>query len=179
MSTQQIINIGALPNDGAGDPLRVAFGKINNNFSNLFSTFVNTSVAYTTDDTANQVIFETPANTFTMGQLYVYTADAETEQSQTIQLFAQLNQAVDDVKFTGYGSTFFGNALSSYDMEVSEGNVKILANPLTANTLFHFIGSQNMWIGANVPGSPLQLDGYVANSIMSTEIDQGVETEQP
>jgi hypothetical protein len=64
-------------------------------------------------------------------------------------------------------------------MEVSEGNVKILANPLTANTLFHFIGSQNMWIGANVPGSPLQLDGYVANSIMSTEIDQGVETEQP
>ena len=35
MATQEIINIGTLPNDGEGDPLRVAFAKINNNFSNL------------------------------------------------------------------------------------------------------------------------------------------------
>jgi hypothetical protein len=63
-------------------------------------------------------------------------------------------------------------------MEVSDGNVKILANPLTGNLLFHFIGSQNMWVGPNVPGIPLQLDGYIANSIMSTEEDQGVTTEQ-
>jgi hypothetical protein len=34
--TQQIINIGALPNDGTGDPLRIAYGKINNNFDQLF-----------------------------------------------------------------------------------------------------------------------------------------------
>lgn len=34
--TQQIINIGALPNDGTGDPLRVAYDKINNNFDQLF-----------------------------------------------------------------------------------------------------------------------------------------------
>lgn len=35
--TQQIINIGALPNDGTGDPLRVAYGKINDNFDQLFA----------------------------------------------------------------------------------------------------------------------------------------------
>jgi hypothetical protein len=35
MAEQEFINIGATPNDGNGDPLRVAFGKINNNFSNL------------------------------------------------------------------------------------------------------------------------------------------------
>jgi hypothetical protein len=178
MATQQIINIGALPNDGEGDPLRVAFGKINNNFSNLFSTFVNTSVSYTTGNTANQVIFETPANAFTMGQLYVYTADANTDQSQAIEFFAQLNQANNGVKFSAYGTTFFGNALSSYDMTVSGGNVKILANPLTANTLFHFIGSQNMWVGPNTPGLLLELNGFSANSIMSTEVEQGMETEQ-
>lgn len=33
---QEIINIGALPNDGSGDPLRVAFSKINNNFGELY-----------------------------------------------------------------------------------------------------------------------------------------------
>jgi hypothetical protein len=177
MSTQEIINIGTLPNDGEGDPLRVAFGKINNNFSNLFSTFVNTSDSYSVGNTAGQIIFETPANTFTMGQMFIYTADATTEESQTIQLFAQINQAGDDVKFTGYGSTFFGNALSTYDMALVGGNVRILANPLTTDTLFHFIGSQNMWIGANVMGLFMQLDGYV-DSVMTTENDLIVETEQ-
>jgi hypothetical protein len=36
-ATYEIINVGVLPNDGLGDPLRVAFGKINNNFANLKS----------------------------------------------------------------------------------------------------------------------------------------------
>ena len=31
--TQEIINVGAQPNDGEGDPLRTAFEKVNNNFS--------------------------------------------------------------------------------------------------------------------------------------------------
>lgn len=35
--TQQIINVGSLPNDGEGDPLRVAFQKINDNFTQVFS----------------------------------------------------------------------------------------------------------------------------------------------
>jgi hypothetical protein len=35
--TQQIINVGATPNDGAGDPIRTAFTKCNNNFSQLYS----------------------------------------------------------------------------------------------------------------------------------------------
>ena len=34
---QEIINIGAVANDGAGDPLRTAFTKTNNNFSQLFA----------------------------------------------------------------------------------------------------------------------------------------------
>lgn len=38
--TQQVINIGALPNDGTGDPIRVAYSKINQNFNELFSSIV-------------------------------------------------------------------------------------------------------------------------------------------
>lgn len=34
---QEIINIGTLPNDGTGDPVRVAFQKINNNFTQVYS----------------------------------------------------------------------------------------------------------------------------------------------
>lgn len=178
MATQEIINIGTLPNDGEGDPLRVAFGKINNNFSNLFATFVNTTTSYSVGNTPGQIIFETPANTFTMGEMFVYSANPETNNSQSIKLFAQINQDEDEVKFTGFGATFFGNALSSYNMTVADGNVQILVNPLIDEPLLHFIGSQNLWIGANIAGIPIELDGYVANSTMATEIDQTITTEQ-
>jgi len=45
MATQQIINIGASPNDGAGDPLRTAFQKTNENFSVLFGISGITGIA--------------------------------------------------------------------------------------------------------------------------------------
>lgn len=38
--SQQIINVGALPNDGTGDPLRTAYQKINNNFTQIFGTWM-------------------------------------------------------------------------------------------------------------------------------------------
>lgn len=35
--SQEIINVGSSPNDGQGDPIRDAFIKTNNNFTQLFS----------------------------------------------------------------------------------------------------------------------------------------------
>jgi hypothetical protein len=56
---QEIINIGAAANDGTGDPLRTAFDKVNNNFTQLYTTlsasgpdgaiqFKNTNTLYST-----------------------------------------------------------------------------------------------------------------------------------
>jgi hypothetical protein len=168
MASQEIINVGTNPNDGQGDPLRVAFGKINNNFSNLFNTFVNTSNSYSIGNTTNQVIFQTPANTFSQAQVYIQTVDPVGTDSQTIQLYAQLSNDQTTVKFSGYGSTFVGTGLSKFDMDVSSGNVRILCSPIVNKTLLHFIGSQVMWIGTGVPGVELQLDGYT-DAVLSTE----------
>ena len=38
MSQPIVINIGALPNDGTGDPLRTAFNEVNLNFANVFAS---------------------------------------------------------------------------------------------------------------------------------------------
>ena len=57
--SQEIINIGAAANDGTGDPLRTAFDKVNNNFTQLYNTlsasgpdgsiqFKNTNTLYST-----------------------------------------------------------------------------------------------------------------------------------
>lgn len=34
---QEVINVGTVPNDGTGDPLRTAYIKCNSNFSELYS----------------------------------------------------------------------------------------------------------------------------------------------
>ena len=47
MATLEVINVGASANDGTGDPLRVAFEKVNNNFANLWATGFNTTDAVT------------------------------------------------------------------------------------------------------------------------------------
>jgi trimeric autotransporter adhesin len=44
-TSQEIINVGASANDGAGDPLRTAFTKTNNNFSTLFASSSSGSIA--------------------------------------------------------------------------------------------------------------------------------------
>jgi hypothetical protein len=113
-----------------------------------------------------------------MGQILIYSADPAATSSQTINLFAQINQSGDEVKFTGSGSTFFGNAVTSYDMVVADGNVQVLANPLINKQLLHFIGSQNLWTGANVAGTPNGLLGEVATSTISIEVEQPTKTEQ-
>jgi len=176
MSNQEIINIGSLPNDGSGDPLRVAFGKINNNFTNLFSTSTSITNSYTYGNTINQIIFETPVEVFTQAQFYIRTSEVTNNDSQTIQLYAQTNNDNTSIKFTGYGTTYFGNALASFDMDVDNGNVRILVNPIVNKELLHSVAVSIMYQGEITQGVPLGLDGF-SGSVMSTENDQVVTTE--
>lgn len=141
---QEIINIGTSPNDGAGDPLRVAFQKINNNFTQLFSSGYLTYQATTLDNTPDQVIFEVPANMFTQATFQINSANPNTNDSQNITISASIKNDASDVKWTGFAATFTGNAVTSYDVVVDtlSSNVQIRVNPLVNSTLNHFISAQ-------------------------------------
>jgi hypothetical protein len=178
MSTQEIINIGTSPNDGQGDPLRTAFAKINNNFTSLFNTTFSTSTAYSVGNSANQVIYTAPVATFTQAMLQIRSSNPATNDSQDITLSAQLTNDNASVRFTGYGTTINGNAITNYDMDVFNSNVRVLVNPIGNTTLLHFISSQVTFIGVDIPGLNLQLDGYVEGYDMSTETDLFITTEQ-
>lgn len=173
---QEYINIGAYPNDGTGDPLRVAFDKINNNFSNLFAVTFNTSQAITTGLTPNQVILETPAGTFMQGLFTIRSYDPNNTDMQNVTLSASITNNANNVKFTGYATTFDGNALCRYDMDVSADNVRILVNPIANVEIYHYISYQVTDSGA-VTGPAIGLDGYPAGSIMGTEDDLELITE--
>jgi hypothetical protein len=168
MTTQQIINIGTLPNDGEGDPLRTAFGKINNNFTQLFSTSYDTFESYSSGNTQGQVIFETFGNAFTQGTFQINSSNPANQDSQNITISAATTNNGSGVRFTGFATLFNGNAVTSYNMDVSGGNVRILANPLIDVVLNHFIAYQ---ITYNTPeiGSLMELDGYSSGNVMATE----------
>lgn len=168
MSAYDIINIGAAPNDGEGDPLRTAFTKINDNFSALFSTAFSSTTAITVG-TAEQVIFQAPVSSFSQAIFQIRSSDADSANSQGITISAQVNNAQTGVVWTGYGTTISGSALVTYNMDVFESNVRILTTALANTTLTHFTVSQVTFIGTDVPGLDIQLDGYADGYLMTTE----------
>jgi len=175
-NNQEYINVGATANDGQGDPLRVAFEKINNNFSNLFYVGTVTSTVYSVGNAPGQVIFETPANAFTQASFQIRSSDTGTPDSQEITITAQISNDSANVKYTGYGTTFFGNALTRYSMDVFDGNVRLMVDPIVDEVLLHFIAGQVTYIGDTVDGINIGLDGYI-DSVMDTENDLEITTE--
>ena len=175
--TQEIINIGTQPNDGEGDPLRTAFAKINNNFTQLFSTGFFTSNAYSTGDTAEQVIFTTPVETFTQGIIQINSNDTSSTDTENITLNVSVVNDGSDLTWVGHSTLFFGNVLTGYDMDIFESNVRILVNPLIDTTIFHFISAQITWTGVPVPGLYLITDAEVDPLTINTEVDFIIQTE--
>jgi hypothetical protein len=167
---QEYINIGESPNDGNGDPLRTAFYKINNNFSNLFLTTTTTATAYTLGPAANQVIFEVPIVRFYQGDFQIRSSDGGTPDMQDITLTASITNNLAGVRFSGHSTLFEGNAICRYDMDVSNGNVRILINPLADIGIEHFISAFVTYpIPVAIQGAEIALNGYANNFLMATE----------
>jgi hypothetical protein len=175
--SQELINIGALPNDGEGDPLRTAFQKINNNFTQLFGTTFNTSLGYSTGNTANQVIFETPVETFTQATFQINTTNPSNQDSQDITLNASIQNNGSNVKFVGHSTLFYGNALTNFDMVIADSNVQILVNPAVNANLVHFIASQITFNGGGEDSYSIQYNNQNPGNSMGTQGGQLISTQ--
>ena len=68
--TRQLINTGIIPNDGQGDSLRTAGGKMNNNFEELYTALGNGT---TLTVVSNNLLTATGANKIT----FLYNTQAE------------------------------------------------------------------------------------------------------
>jgi len=143
--SQELINIGTSPNDGSGDPLRVAFQKINNNFTQLFSTGYQSYEITTYDDDANQVIFEVPANVFTQATFQINSSEPNTNNSQNITINASIRNDGNSVQWVGHSALFLNSVVvTSYDMVVDgiSGNVQLTVTPAANVPVNHFISAQ-------------------------------------
>lgn len=171
---QEIINIGATANDGSGDPLRVAFEKVNNNFTQLFSNGFSTLEAVTTGNTT-QELFSIDANLFTEGTFQINSVDPNSQSSQNIIINSAIQNNLSNVKYTGQNSIQFGNAVSQYSMAVVSGNVVLYSTPLVTGQLNHFVAYQILF-NENVPGMLLSTQG---GDFIGTQDDQPLTTQQP
>lgn len=171
----QLVNVGGLPNDGEGDPLRTAFQKINNNFIMMQQTSSQLASAVTIGNAANQVIFEYPVDEFTMGLIQIKSYREDNNDSQMIFLGAQTYNDLSSVKYTVYGITNVGDWLTQYNMDVLNGNVRVLVNPLQDVTMNHFISYQITYEGDLGVGVPMisesgeSLVTETANVFITTE----------
>lgn len=177
--TQEIINIGTSPNDGSGDPLRVAFQKINNNFTQLFLTGFATYEATTYDNSVNQVIFEIPVNLFTQATIQLNSANPVTNNSQNITINASISNDGNSVQWTGHSTIFINNPVTRYDMIVDNisGNVQLLVNPLVDATLNHFISIQ-VEKSSFATGMPIGIEGS-SDVALATQSNLIITTETP
>jgi hypothetical protein len=177
MATLEVINIGTTANDGEGDPLRVAFEKVNNNFINLWGSNFNTLESITDGDTAGQVIFTYPVTEFTQATFQINSSQSAGANSQNIVINAGISNDGETVKWTGHSTTFNGNAVTRYSMDVADGNVNLYADPLVDALLTHFIAYQ-VTFNPMILGSVMVLDQNT-NDALGTENLLQITTETP
>lgn len=143
----QLVNTGALPNDGEGDPLRTAFQKINNNFIFMQQASTQITSSVTLNNAPNQSIWEYPADEFTQCIIQIQSYREDNNDSQNALIGASIYNDLSDVKYTIYGVTNVGNWLTSYDMDVEGGNVRLIVSPLQNVPITHFISYQVTYSG--------------------------------
>jgi len=171
----ELVNIGASPNDGEGDPLRTAFSKINNNFVYMQETATNITSSVTLDDAPNQIVFTYPTNAFTQAVFKMKSYREGTNDSEGAMLSATLNNDGNGIAYTVYNITSTGVWLTTYAMDVSGGNVRILVSPLVDDVVNHFISYQVTWEGDLGVGTTMTSEGGAGlitefgNAIITTE----------
>jgi hypothetical protein len=156
---KQTINIGSAANDGTGDPLRTAFDKINDNFSEIYTELGGTT-------TSNiKITGNTIGTDLGTGNLQL-TADGGTiviDSSVALQLTDHTDDAI--VKFDADGNlvdstiTYDGTTLTAGDVTIDQStgtittaSTDIILAPgggdvLPANTEVESLGgASNIWL---------------------------------
>ena len=125
---KQTVNIGATPNDGTGDPIRDAFDKVNQNFDELYSSYVASGQVSVGNSTVNTVISNT-------GGLVTSNSTVSTVANTSAIKIGNTtaNVLITLQSISVYGNSAAGNA-SLNTVSVSLGNSTVNSS-LSQNTL--------------------------------------------
>jgi hypothetical protein len=113
---------------------------------NLENTTFQVFTITTTTNTANQIIFETPASGFNSGTFKIISREASTNNSQSVEI--ELTKSNDNsyVKMVAYGTTFEVPAsdiwVTKYNADQGFGNVRLMVSPARNSSVTHTVSYQ-------------------------------------
>lgn len=153
--TQQIIDVGPLPNDGQGDPLRTAFQITNDNFANIWAAgpvdsqvVISNNVISTNQTNLELILQGNGTGTVTLHSTTVPGIDAVYDLGSNVQRFNNI-----------YGQYFYGNGAFITGITGQGPNVSFSPTPpltprggdiwIQSNTAVQYIyfgdGTSNQW----------------------------------
>ena len=172
--TQQIIDVGNVANDGQGDPIRTAFIKTNENFSELYNIGGVTGIANGTSNIAIvgsgnvNVSAANVANVFVITSVGSYNTGVLSTTTLTASGNISSAGNVSAAFFVGNGSALTGvTSISAADL--------LTGNVLSANVLFSQLTTVGTLVSLIVTGNATAGNVNTAgqNAEMSTSRPQG------
>ena len=132
----------------------------------LWSTGFNTVEAVTFGN-STQEIFSCPVSAFTQATFQINSSQPNTVNSQNIVINASINNDANSVRFTAHSTTFHGNSVTNFTMDVADGSVNLYATPFVTGVLRHFIAFQVTY--NELPVGSIFVLNQDANAQMVTE----------
>ena len=171
---QEIINIGTTANDGAGDPIRTAFSKTNNNFSQLFAAG---GVSGISNGTSNINILNSGAILISPQGTANVIAVTATGATVTGTLIG--NATISAVGNITAGQFFIGNGSQLTGVQSVAAAALITGNTLSSNVLTSSLTTVGtlgtLSVTGNVRGGNLVTPGAVsaAGDVAASTVNAG------
>ena len=142
---KQVINIGTTANDGTGDPLRTAFNKSNENFTELYNgagTVIADGSVTTAKLNDNAVTYAKLGTEFTEDFLLIGATDVDMNFT-TAQVFTMTTSVPTDINFTNASIGMVKDLIIT-----DAGGTSSLTFDTTTNTITTISGEYDSTAGA-------------------------------
>ena len=100
------------------------------------------TVVTTTNNNANQVIYSLPASSFNSGRFYIISRESGGNNSQTVTLNVTTRNDDSTASFNAHGTVFIGQPVTTYEVDVAFGQLRVMVNPFRNISIEHTISYQ-------------------------------------
>lgn len=112
---------------------------IANNTIRYGTSYFDTEQSSTSNNAANQIIWEGPASNIKMGTFTIHSRENSSNNTQTVNLVVNKVPNNSNVNYTVYGTVFQGAVLTDYNADIGYGNVRVMVSPLLNSAMTHTI----------------------------------------
>jgi hypothetical protein len=103
---------------------------------------INSANVITTNNTANQVIYELPQSTCSTIRFQVTSKVLDNNDAQTATIAVTKRNDGIVASHSVYGTVFTGNAVTRYNVDIAYGNIRLMVTPLINANVMHLFSYQ-------------------------------------